>query len=164
MHLHPAHDEMRIVCHSLVGRGRLCERNSELVCGLAGGDLGVGVRVNVGIDADCNGGLHSKLSGDVVDAGHLGVALHVEGVDPMFEGEGDFLLGFTHTCKDALVDVSPGCQDPTQFAAADEIKGRPEIREQAQHRQRGVCLHRVADLQIEASERLRQAGEIVRNR
>ena len=164
VHLHALDSQVRVLGGGLVGGAGDLQRDAELVVRLPRRDLGVRVRVDVGIDADRDRGLHAQTTGDVVDAGHLGLALDVECENAVLQRELDLLARLADAREDAPLHVRPGGEHAAQFAAAHEVERRAEVREVPQDRQRRVRLHRVADLEIETGQALRQTRVIVGHR
>jgi len=109
------------------GRG-VFQRNAKLVFALAGGDLGVGLGIHVGIDADGDRGLAAQLAGHVVDAGQLGFAFDMKAKNARFQGELDLRLGSLPTPAKTL-RLAPGArrQHAPKFAAATRSKAAPRL-------------------------------------
>ena len=137
------------------------QRNAELVLALAGGDLGVGLRVDVGVHADAHRRLAAELAGHVVDAGQLGLALGMQRENPRLEREPDLRLGLAHAGENAAIDLRARRQHAAQFAAADEIEGGAQVRKQAQQREVGIGLQRIAHLHVHAFEAAGEAAVVV---
>jgi hypothetical protein len=70
-----------------------CARDveAELRLRLAGGDVGVGLRIDVGVDAQRDVRGLTERAGSLVDEIQLALGLDVEGVDARFEREDDLL-------------------------------------------------------------------------
>lgn len=142
----------------------MLQRDAELVVALARGDLGVGMRVDIRVDADGDGGLDAEGAGDVVQPRQLGLALDVKREDAVFQGQLDLGLGLAHAGKDALLDIPAGSDDAANFAAAHEIETRPQVREVPQHGQARIRLHRIAELEIQSREAGLEPAAVVGHR
>ena len=67
-----------------IKRKRLAVGNAELVLGLAGGDLVMGLRVDVGIDAERDACREPERRCRLAQSTKLGLQLDVEGEDALF--------------------------------------------------------------------------------
>ncbi len=164
MHLHAAEFDIWILRRGLVGGGGELQRNTKLVVALTGRDLRVRVRIDVGIDANGDRRLYAELAGDVVDARQLGLALDVERENAALERQLDLGFGFADAGKHAALHVCTCREHATEFAGANEIERGAEAREMPQHREAGVGLHRVAELDIEPPQAASQTVIIVSHR
>ena len=68
-----------------IDRARAADRDAELVLGLAGRDLGVGLGVDVGIDAHRHIGGAALAGGDRGQQLQLGLGLDVDAEDALVE-------------------------------------------------------------------------------
>ena len=109
------------------------DADTELVLFQAGGDVFVGVCVDVGIHADGDVGLEPHLPRDGVDALHLGYRLAVEAADADLEREAYLGVGLGHSGKDYLGGVEARCHGQVYLAAAHAV--HPEA----------VAAHRIDD-------------------
>ena len=60
------------------GRQQIFGRKAEFVLAKAGGDFGMGVRIDIRVYAECHTGSHTLLRGEYADVFEFGAALHVE--------------------------------------------------------------------------------------
>ena len=122
--------------------------------------LGVHVRVY----ADGHGRLLFQFAGDAIDALQLRLALHVETVNALAQGEGNLLFGFAHTGKHAFARAASGGDDALDFAAAHGVKAAAQIRQRAHHAKVGVGLHRKTHQPFKRGKCVIQLGEVVGER
>ena len=127
----------------LIKRQRLFMGNTKLVVLQAGGDVGVGFGVNIGVDANADGRHPTQFQRHGVDDFKLGRALDVEAQNPCFQGAGNFSPGFAHTRKNHVLSQSARCQDPVQLTLRDHIKTTTGPSKELQNSQVGVGLHGV---------------------
>ena len=130
---------------ALIGGQGLIVGDAEFVALQPGGDVGVGARVHVRIDAQADGGEEFVLLGDLADLLQLGQAFDVEAADAAFEGQQDFGAGFAHAGEDDFFRLGAGGQRAGQLAAGDDVKAAAGLRQQAEDGLRGVGLDGVAD-------------------
>jgi hypothetical protein len=121
----------------------------------------VGLGIDVRVDADGDGRLAAQLAGHVVDAGELRLALHVEAKHAGLQRQLDLGFGLADAGEDAAVSVAACRHDALEFAPADEIERGAQVRKEAQHREVGVGLHRVANLKVEPGQAGAQAAVVV---
>ena len=150
---HPHHFEMRQVPGPAIVIQGLLDVDAELVLLEPGGDVGMGLGVDVRIDPQGHPGLYLQAPGDAVDLLQLLGGLQVEQQDVRLEGRLDLLGLFAHPGIDDLGRVHPGRQRPVEFAAGDDVGPGPQPGEEPQNRQVGVGLHREADDMGKVGER-----------
>ena len=119
--------------------------DAELVLLEAGGNIGVGLGIHIGIDPQAQGGLLAQAHGDGVEAVQLGHGLDVEAADAHFQGPGHFRFGLADAGEDHLAGLGAGRQDPFQFAAGNDVETGAKAGEEAENAQVGVGLDGVAD-------------------
>ena len=130
------------------------EGDAELVLGLAGGDLGVGAGVDVGVDAERDRGGAAERGRDLGERGELGLGLDVELADAVAEGELHLGPGLADAGEDDALAGDAGGAGAAVLALRDHVHAGAERGHQAEDREVGVGLHRVADQVVEAGERL----------
>ena len=142
---HPHHFEVWQVQGPAIVIDGLLDVDAELVLLEPGGDVGMGLGVDVRIDPQGHPGLQLQAPGDAVDLLQLLGGLQVEQQDVRLEGRLDLLGLFAHPGIDDFRRVHPGRQRPVEFAAGDDVRPGAQPAEQPQNRQVGVGLHREAD-------------------
>ena len=60
------------------GRQQIFGRKAEFVLAKAGGDFGMGVRIDIRVYAECHTGCNALFCGEFADVFEFGAALHVE--------------------------------------------------------------------------------------
>ncbi len=135
---------------------RLAVGNAELVLRLAGGDLGVRLGVDVGIDAQRHVRGVPEAFGDLAQRAQLGLALDVEAEDALLQRVGHLLARLADTGEDDLVRRHAGGEGAAQLALGDDIHAGAELGERAQHRLVGVGLDGIADERVLPGEGFRQ--------
>src|ERR1700759_2211157 len=103
------------------------------------------VRVNVRVHANGNWSNFFETCRDFVDTDQFRFAFGVECINPLTQGEFDFLFGLANTGKRTFAGVSASGDDTLQFTATDEIESAVEISEDAHDSEVGIRLHRKAD-------------------
>ncbi|MOA00335.1 hypothetical protein D3C78_1196930 [compost metagenome] len=119
--------------------------NAELVFFLAGGNLGVGARVHVRIDAEGDMRPLAHFHGAQVKDFQLRLGFDVEAVDAGFQRVIHFRHGLADAGKHDAACRHAGCKRPAQFAARHDIDARAELCQRLQHRLVGIGLHGVTD-------------------
>ena len=134
--------------------------DAELVVLEARGNVGVRLRINVGIAADRDGCAHAELGRNAVDPLEFGLALDVEAADARLEREGDLAGGLADAGVDDLLGAEAGAKRAGDFAAAHGVDAGAEAREHLKNAGRRVGLHGIADGMRDVGERL-FVGEVV---
>ena len=101
--------------------------DAELVVGGAGGDIAVGVGVDVGIDADGNAGCRVHLVGNGVDDLQFRNGFHIETTDAVLQGKADFPVGFSHPREGHFFGLETTLQCCPDFAAAHQVSAQPVL-------------------------------------
>ena len=162
VHLQPAQAQVLQFARPRINALDLLEGDAELVLVGAGRDLLVRVRLHVRVHAHRHGRPFLQARGHAVDALQFRLALGVERVNALPQGELDFAFGLAHAGKGALARVAAGRHDPLQFAAAHDVESAAEP---GQHPQDGlvrVGLDREADQVVQAGQRAIQVLEMLR--
>ena len=150
MRLEPA-----VVGRALVNAQRAADVDAELVLAQAGGDVGMRVGKDIGIDAQREAGADFEFARAGREQLQLRLAFHVELQNAGLEREVDLRGGFSHAGKDhAAGGIRRGGQHALQFAAGDDVETGAVLAEKLENGQRGVGLDRVADKMLAAGESL----------
>ncbi len=99
-----------------VDGARARDRNAELVFRSSGGDLGVGARVDVRVDAKRDARDPPARSGDLGERLQLGLGFDVEAEDVLIERQRHFGAGLADPGKDDLVAGHAGGAGAAQLA------------------------------------------------
>ncbi len=144
--------------HALELRGagidfaRAADRNAEFVLGLAGRDLGVGLRIDIGIDADRNVGGAALGRGDAGEQFELRLGFDIDAENVLLDGERQFARGLADAGEHDLVRRHAGRARAQQFAFGDDVGAGAEPRQRRDHRLVGIRLHGVADQRVDIGE------------
>ena len=98
--------------------------DAELVLGLAGGDLVVGLGVDVRIDPDGDLDRPPLRRGDLRDAGDLGLRFDIEAVDAGVDRKGDLPRRLADAGKDDPLRRASGGERPAEFALGHDVAAR----------------------------------------
>ena len=99
--------------------------DAELVFAEAGGDVGVGLGEDVGVDAEGEAGALAEEGGAVGEQVELGLGLDVEDEDVGFEGGVDLGDLLADAGEDDLLEGRlPGLADALELAAGDDVEAR----------------------------------------
>ncbi len=153
MHMHAVGHDPRQRGGLAVERGGLLERHAEFVLGAAGGDLVMGLGVDIRVHAHGDAGLAPLGFGHFAQGAKLGLQFHVEGEDAGVEREGHLLLGLADAGEGDAVGRHIHRERAAQLAFGHHIHAGAEPRQGGEHAEIGVGLDRVAD------ERVRGRGE-----
>ena len=106
--------------------GGCFDRDAELVLPQTGRNVGMGLRVHVGIHSQGNaGGLVAGCRPGVQDV-QLGRGFDVELQDARVQGEIDLVFGLAHAGEHDLLRIRPGPQRPLKLSARDDVEPGPE--------------------------------------
>ena len=122
--------------------------NAKLIALEPSGNIGVGLRVHIGVDADahrCNLAARQRHCAQHIQ---LGFALDVEASDTGIERLAHLGAGFAHARKNHLVRLATGSQHTAEFATRDDVKAATRLGEDLQHTQRRIGFHRVMHQRI----------------
>ena len=109
--------------------------------------------IDIGIDAQRNGGCATPLPGDVVDAFEFRFRLDVETADAGFERLPDLPGALARTGKHSLARGSARGEHALKFSARNDVESAAEPREHIQHREVGVGLDGETNEAVAFSER-----------
>ncbi len=124
------------------------KRHTELVVLQSGRDVGMGLRINIGVDPDGDGRALSHLPGDRLDAPQLRCRLDVEAQDLRRQRLADLGARFADTGKHHLARISTGCDHTRQFAPGHDVEAGTEPGQYPKHGEVRIGLERVADQRI----------------
>ncbi|MNZ26104.1 hypothetical protein D3C78_432870 [compost metagenome] len=124
---------------------RFVDGDAELVFLEAGGDVGMGAGIHVGVHPQRHRGLHFHGRGHVLQALQLVARLDVEAVHAGFQGAAHVVAALADAGEDDAPGRAAGGEDAFQLAAGNDVEARPLARQQVQHAEVGVGLDRVAD-------------------
>ena len=150
MHGHAHHVEVGQAAGQREGLAREIDVDAELVLLAARRDLGVGLGIDVGIDADGDVGLHAELAGDGVQRLELGRALDVDLADARLQRGHQLRRLLADAGIDDALGRDAGRQRAAHLAYRDDVGAGAHLAEQADDRQVAVGLHGVADLGVHA--------------
>ena len=137
------------------GAGPL-DRYAELVLGLAGGDLGMGQRVDVRVDAQRDMCGSPLRRGDPRQHRQFGLRLDVEAEDVLVERQRQLGLGLADAGKRDPLARHAGGAGAAQLALRHDVHAGALARQRGQDGLVGIGFDRVADERVEAGEGLRE--------
>src|SRR4026209_648896 len=97
-------------------------RDAELVLAQAGGNVGLGTRVDVGIDAQRDRRAPAKAARYLVNAGELGLGFNVDTADALLQRELDLGFALAHTREKRLARVAAGGEHARELSAGDDVE------------------------------------------
>ena len=152
MHVHAARVDTGKRPGKAIERERLGEGNAELVLGLSGGDLVMGLGVDIGVDAKRDAGGEPERSRDLAQAPKLRLRFDIEGEDAVLKRARHLLLGLAHAGEgDLLRDHADG-EHATKLPLRHDVHAGAEAGKRGEHAEIGIRLDRVADLRVKAFE------------
>ena len=119
---------------------RFLDVDAELGLLHAGGNIGMGLRIDVRVDAQADRRLFADAGGDLVERGQFLVGLDVEHQDAGVERVFDFLFLFADSRKDDLLRIAAGFERAKQLAAGNDIEAASLLGECPQQRHVGIGL------------------------
>ena len=145
VHVEADHIEARLGGQAPQQRRGELDGHAELVEALPGGDVRVGVGVDVRVHPQGDPGLHAARAGQRVDAVRFAVRLDVDGL----HAEGDRVVELVARLADAGEDdlrrLEAGPQGRLDLAPRVRVGAGAEVPEQAQDGERGVRLEGVVN-------------------
>ncbi len=138
--------EARKLGCSAVDLAGVFDGDAELVLTQTGGDVGVGLSEDVGVDAEGDPGSLAGGAGAPAEDFQLGFALYVEEEDVGAEGcvhLPDLLADAGE--DDAAEGLGSGAADAFQLAAGDDVEAAALLAEELEDGERGVRFDRVAE-------------------
>ena len=132
------------------------DRNAELVLGLAGRDLGVGLGIDVRVDAHRNVGDAALAGGDGGEPVEFAVGFDIDAEDALVDRQREFGVGLADTGEHDLVGGHAGRAGALEFAAGHYVGARAEFGERPDDGLVGVRLQRIAHQRRHIGERFRK--------
>ena len=133
--------------------------DTEFIALQTGGDIGVGLRVHIGVDADAHRRDFAARQRHCAQHIQLGFALHIEASDTGIQRLAHLGAGFAHARKNHLVRLTTGSQHTAEFATRDDVKAATRLGEDLQHTQRRIGFHRVMHQRIASRKSLLVWGQ-----
>ncbi len=121
------------------------EIDAELVLRLAGRDLGVGARIDIGVDAQRDRRARAHRHGDFAQRLELGLRLDVDLMDAGGQREFHLVARLADAGEDDARRRDAGGEGAAQFALRDDVGAGAEQRQGADHREVRIGLDGVAD-------------------
>ena len=125
----------------LIFRHRPFDRNPELRFFHAGGDVGMGLGIDVGIDPQGDRSLSTQSHRHLTDMVELVLALHVEHEDLFLECIGDLLTALANAGKDDLIGGDSRLSRPEKLPARHDIDSCAFLGQEREDGQVAVGLH-----------------------
>ncbi len=147
-----------------VGRQRVVKGDPEFVGLQTGGDVRVGLGVDVRVHAQRNARHLADRACHLVQAVQLGNRFDVEAQDAVLEREAHFIGALAHARKNHLVRIAAGSDHAQQFTARDDVETGAFARQQVQDGQVGIGLHRVADQRVAPGAGVGKGVEVLQQR
>ena len=135
-------------------------RNTKFIAFQTRRNVGMGLGVYVGVHAQTDRGFFTEFQGDIIEHFQLCFAFDIEATNPKLEGLLHFGACFAYPRKNDFLGRAAGCQNAGQFASRHNVKTTSRFGKDLQHRQIGVGLHGVANLNFAA----RKAALVSRQR
>ena len=139
-----------------VERAGVLPAYAEFVLGLAGGDLGVRFRIDIGIDTKSDAGGSATAARDLAQGAKFGLGLDVKAENAGAERKGHFGARFADAREDDLFGRNASRQRAMDLALRDHVGTGAKPRQRANDRDIGVSLDRVANERVAPGERLRK--------
>ena len=146
---------------ALVGGQSTFMGHAKLVALESGGDIGVGLGVDVRVHADADRRGLAFCDGHFAQNLQLCFAFHVETQNASLQRLPHFQARFTHAGKNHLAGIATGGNDTLQFTTRDDVESTPLAGKKLQQRQRGVGFHGIADMQLASGETTLVSGQCI---
>ena len=144
--VNPNNAQTRQLRRALVGRQCVLMGHTKFVAFEAGGNIGMGFRIHVGVDPDADRCFAAKFYRNRVQNREFSFAFHIEAADADLQGQAHFRAGFANPRKNDLAHIATGGDDAGELARRDDVKATARLGKNLQHPQRGVGLHGVTNL------------------
>ena len=131
---------------------RFGEGDAEFVAAQAGGNVRVGVGIDVRIDAEGDRRTLAHAGGHLREAVEFGGGFDVEAADAGGQRVTHFVGALADAGEDHLAGIATGRQHAGEFAARDDVETGAELGEDRQDAEIGVGLDRVADQRLAQAE------------
>src|SRR5438552_934360 len=116
MHVDAANAESRHLRHLFINGSDAIQRDAKFTLALAGGDVSMRMRLDVGIHPQSNRRDDASCRSDTADRFEFLFAFDVETENVLFERVFDFLLRFPDAGECATLRVAAGLEHAEQFA------------------------------------------------
>ena len=143
---------------------RLGDGNSEFVFRFAGGDLGVGLGINVGVHPHRNGRNNAQRRSHLAQRLHLGFAFNVELADAALKRDAHLLARFGDAGKHDPLTRNARRLGPQVFSDRHHVDPRTRLPQDAQDGDVGKRLHRKANKMRHPSKGLIEEAEMAQER
>src|SRR5471032_55240 len=158
------HFQVRQLGGRAIGVERVVEGHAELVGLQAGGDVGMGLGVHVGVDPQRYARGLAHGTGHFVQTMQLRNRFDVEAQDVMRQRQAHFVDALADAGEDHLARIAARRQHAQQLAAGDDVETGALARHQVEDGQVGVGLHGVADQGVAAGAGVGVGGEVGQQR
>ena len=118
---------------ALVGGQSAFVRHAKLVAFEAGGNVGVGFGVHVGIDANADGRSFAQALCHVAEHLELGFALDVEAGNARLQSFAHFSACFAYAREDDFRHIATCGDDAVEFASRHDVKAAAGLCKHLQH-------------------------------
>ena len=132
---------------------RIAEGHAELALLQSGRDVGVCLRIDVGVHPQRNGRAPAHAAGNGIQRLELGRRFDVEAADAGRQRRLHFGRRLAHAGKDDPRRIATGGDDPRELAAGDDVEAASETGQDVQYSEAGIRLDRVAHEMRRALER-----------
>ena len=133
VHLDAADDDVRHFCSAFVNGWGASERNAEFVFALAGRDILVRRRRDIGTHPQRDSRALILSGGDLIDVIELSLAFDIEGINTLLEGIFDLFARFPDAGESAFRGVAAGPDNAIEFATGDDIEPGTCLPQQAKN-------------------------------
>ena len=106
-----------------------------------GGDVPVGLRIDVRIDSEGDGSDQPESRRDAIDRSEFLLTFDVEHQNASLQGGCDFGIGLAHAGEHGLVGHAPGTQYAGEFAARDHVETVTQFGHQFEDSEVGIRFH-----------------------
>ena len=132
--------------------------DAEFVFGQPGSDIGMGMRTDIGVDAESNVGYFALGSGQFVDDFQFRNRLDVETENIVIESQVDLPISFAYTGKDDLPGRKTGFDGSTDFTSADTVGTQSAFADDGQYLGIGIGLDGIVYTEVVVTSRLTHAS------
>lgn len=113
-----------------------------------GRNLGMGMGIDVGVDAEGHGGYDAHLGGEGVDDFQFGQTFHIEAADAGLERGANLLVRFTYAGKDDAVGREAAGHGLLYLATTDTVGTEAGLREALEDARIGIGLDGIVDVEV----------------
>ena len=109
------------------------QRQTDFAVDLPGADVGVGVGVDAGLDAEAYGSLGALGKGKLIEQFQLGGVIHHNAAYPLLQRGGQLLHGLVVAVEIKAFGREPGRQGGVQFPDGNHVQAKALFGSQAAH-------------------------------